>query len=62
MGLTTTRPDDVEADLKEVFQTINTGTPEQARKQIAELKDDIGEDPELVKAEVLIKRKEIIGK
>jgi predicted ATP-binding protein involved in virulence len=62
MGLTTTRPDAVEADLKEVFQYISAGTLEKARKQIKELKDDIGEDPELVKAEVLIKRKEIIGK
>lgn len=62
MGLTTTRPDAVEADLKEVFQTINTGNLKNARKQIAELKIDIGDDPDLVKAEVLIKRKEIIGK
>jgi predicted ATP-binding protein involved in virulence len=62
MGLATTRPDKVEADLKEVFQSIATGTLTNARKQIKELKEDIGEDPELVKAEVLIKRKEIIGK
>lgn len=62
MGLATTRPDKVEADLKEVFQSIAAGTLTNAKKQIKELKEDIGEDPELVKAEVLIKRKEIIGK
>ena len=62
MGLKTTRPDDVDADLKVIFQTINTGTLEDARKQISELRDDIGGDPDLVKAEVLIKRKEIVGK
>ena len=62
MGLTTTRPDKVDDDLHAVFQYISAGTLEKARKQIDELKDDIGEDPELVKAEVLIKRKEIIGK
>ena len=62
MGLETTRPDKVSSKLSEVYEYINRGRFADARQMIAALKDEIGEDPELVKAEVLIKRKEIIGK
>jgi predicted ATP-binding protein involved in virulence len=62
MGLETTRPDEVESDLDIIFERINTGKLKEAKNLIAELKNKIGSDPELVKAEVLIKRKELIGK
>ncbi len=62
MGLETTRPDDVNKKLAGLFETIREGQLDQAREQITELRNLIGEDPELVKASVLIKRMEIIGK
>ena len=62
MGLKTTRPDEVASDLHSIFNTIETGKLEKAQKMIAELEQKIGADPELVKAGVLIKRKELIGK
>jgi predicted ATP-binding protein involved in virulence len=62
MGLETTRPTEVDADIREVFLTIEKGELERARSRIGKLKEIIGNDPELVKAEVLIKRREIIGR
>lgn len=62
MGLESTRPDDVTDDLKQIFAQIDKGNMERAKSAIDELKSRIGEDPELVKASVLIKRKELIGK
>jgi predicted ATP-binding protein involved in virulence len=62
MALDTTRPDEVAAKIHEVFLSISRGRLDEARKRISALKQSIGDDPELVKAEVLIKRKEIIGK
>lgn len=62
MGLATTRPDNVTADLRKIFLEIQQGNVDAARQQVARLKEQIGDDPELVKAGVLIKRKEIIGK
>ncbi len=62
MGLSTTRPDQVENRLHNVFLAIQKGKAKDARQLIDALRQEIGEDPELVKAEILIKRKEIIGK
>lgn len=62
MGLKTTRPDKVNNQLHDVFLAIQAGNFEKAKEKINLLRQEIGEDPELVKAEVLIKRKEIIGK
>lgn len=62
MGLSTTRPDPVDKSLHNIFLAIKDNKLSDAGQQIARLKQDIGDDPELVKAEVLIKRKEIIGK
>ena len=62
MGLKTTRPDQVDNCLHNIFLAIQKGEINDARQQIDTLRQEIGEDPELVKAEVLIKRKEIIGK
>ena len=62
MGLETTRPNEVDSDLSRIFKTIDAGKLEDARSQITNLRQKIGADPELVKAEVLIKRKELISK
>lgn len=62
MGLETTRPDAVDARLQTLFQTIDAGKLNAARTQIGSLKKLIGDDPDLAKADVLIRRKEIIGK
>lgn len=62
MGLTTTRPDSVESDLRALFLSIDRGELQPARGKIEVLRKAIGDDPDLVKADVLIRRKEIIGK
>lgn len=62
MGLETTRPDDVMRSLREIYEQIDDGDFAKARKSMSELENCIGEDPDLVKASVLIKRKELIGK
>ncbi|RZN37370.1 MAG: ATPase [Methanosarcinales archaeon] len=62
MGLETTRPDKVASGLHSIFETIDARKLEEARKQITDLTQKIGPDPDLVKAQVLIKRMELIGK
>ena len=62
MGLETTRPDAVNVKLRVIFETIDAGELKEAGRLIQELKKEIGEDPELVKARVLIRRREIIGR
>jgi predicted ATP-binding protein involved in virulence len=70
MGLATTRPDKVKSSLHEVYQRINLGQIAEAKELIAIMKGEvagdpdllIGSDPELGKAEVIIRRKEIIGR
>ncbi len=57
-----TRPDSVKDRLHEIFVFIQKNKINEAKDRIGVLKQDIGDDPELVKAEVLIKRMEIIGK
>jgi len=62
MGLDTTRPDEVSDTLRQIYDQIDEGQLGEAKETIDELKNRIGEDPDLVKASVLIKRKEFIGK
>ena len=62
MGLKTTRPDDVENDLRKLYEKIDSDDFEKARELIGKLEKQIGEDSDLVKVKVLIKRKELIGK
>lgn len=62
MGLDTTRPEIVKELLRRIYELIDSQKLEEARESIAQLEKQIGEDPELVKANVLIKRKELIGK
>lgn len=56
------RPQEVADKLHSLFSTIEAGRLAEARQQISQLRHDIGADPDLVKADVLIRRKEIIGK
>jgi len=56
------RPPKEKEMLHNLFVEIQKGNLEEARKMSNELHNLIGEDSELVKAGVLIKRKEIIGK
>lgn len=62
MELDTTRPDQVESNLHHIYEMIDNNQLEQAKEEIIQMKETIGNDPELVKAEVLIRRKELIGK
>ncbi len=62
MGLITTRPDEIKHELDTLYETINSGDTHKALEQLAELSERIGEDPELVKASVLIKRREVLGR
>ena len=62
MGLPTTRPNEVQLEIDGIYAMIDAGQLEKARTGITELKEKIGSDPELVRAEVLIRRKELIGK
>jgi predicted ATP-binding protein involved in virulence len=62
MELNTTRPDQVDSDLHNIYEMIDNNQLGDAKGAIANMKQTIGNDPELVKAEVLIKRKELIGR
>jgi len=62
MGLETTRPDSVDKRLRHLFDVIHVGELSTARSVIDELRSEIGADPELAKAAVLIRRKEMIGR
>jgi predicted ATP-binding protein involved in virulence len=62
MELETTRPTEVTEDLHAIYQMIDGDRLDAARQEVARMKQLIGNDPELVKAEVLIRRKELIGK
>ncbi|MCT4616416.1 MAG: AAA family ATPase [Marinifilaceae bacterium] len=56
------RPKKQKEDLSEIYTLIHNNDLEEAKNKIKKLEELIGEDSELVKARVLIKRKEIIGK
>jgi predicted ATP-binding protein involved in virulence len=56
------RPKDIDDEIKLIFKLIQDGKTGQAQEKIVTLRNSIGEDGDLVKAGVLIKRREIIGK
>jgi len=57
------RPLEIKKELHKLFKLIQNGDLDKAREIMSELEDKIeGREPELVKANVLIKRKEILGK
>ena len=62
MGLETTRPDDISKDLCRIYQYIEEDKLMSAKDLIENLQSRIGADSELMKANVLIKRKQMIGK
>lgn len=62
MGLESTRPNIIDEQLDTLFNSIREGNLTLARDLHAKIQNAIGEDPELSKASVLIKRKELIGK
>lgn len=61
MGLDTTRPDDVSRAFRELFLTIDAEDFDKARRQIAELRAMVGADPDLVRANVLLRFMETSG-
>ncbi len=62
MDLPTTRPDDVSEQIKSIYDSIDNTQYDQAHERIQNLRKQIGNDPELVRASILIKRKELLGK
>ena len=62
MGLETTRPQEIAEALKDIYEQISQNQLEAAKNKINDLRAKIQDDPELIKAEVIIRRKEIIGK
>lgn len=59
---TETRPSNVIQQLDAIFKQIHEGQIQKARDAITHLREVIGDDPDLVKASALIRRKELIGK
>jgi len=62
MGLKSTRPDEVAERLSRIYRLIDRGAIKKAKGEISILKQKIGADPELAKADVLVKRREVIGR
>lgn len=62
MGLDTTRPNSVKSHFDEIYTLIDKNDFALAKEKIISLKNDIGEDSDLLKAELLIRRKEVLGK
>ena len=62
MGMETTRHNKVSYDLDQIFEMIDDGDLDNATENIANMMNDIGADPDLGMARVLIKRMELIGK
>lgn len=59
----TSRPEEIEQRLTNIFRRIQEDDLDNARARIADLEREVGtDDPELVKARVLVRRKELLGK
>jgi predicted ATP-binding protein involved in virulence len=56
------RPKEIKDNFEDLFRLIDRGKFSEARSKIDELGEKIGSDPALTKADVLIRRKETIGK
>lgn len=54
------RPAEIQRDIKKLWNAIDGGHLDRARKQLSQLQSQIGLDPELVKAGVLIRKKEAL--
>ena len=62
MGLETTRHEEVGKIFRLIYSQIESGRLKDAKALVEETRERIGNDSELLKADVLIKRKELIGK
>lgn len=56
------RPDDIKQELENIFRLIDNNELARAESAITRIRSQIGEDPELVKANALIRRKRLIRK
>lgn len=56
------RPQEIKDQLTELFLAIDKGKMKKAKRLLNEVRGEIGVDPDLVKADVLIRRKEVLGK
>lgn len=56
------RPTDIKQRIEQIYSLLGGGKLAEARTEIAVLEGEIGSDPELTKAETIIRRKEILGK
>ncbi|MCK4659609.1 MAG: AAA family ATPase [Phycisphaerae bacterium] len=56
------RPQEIKDRLSRLFLVIEEGNLQEARTLVNEIRNKIGTDPKLVKAETLIRRKETVGK
>ena len=55
------RPQETKDQLTKLFAAIERGSLEDAKLLLNDLRQTIGRDPDLVKADVLIRRKEVLG-
>ena len=62
MGLETTRPDEVDEDLRAISRIIGNGNLDEAEISIEKLEDKIGADPDLVRARAMIHHKRVRDK
>ncbi len=62
MGLNNTRPNEIHETLNVIYEYIDKGNLSDAKDKIEKLRQILGPDPDLTKANVLISRKEIINK
>lgn len=62
MGLESSIPDSVAIPLRKIFDAISANKLDDARKYIECLRNEGYDDPELSRAEVLIRRHEVLGK
>ena len=56
------RPDEIRDKVSLLFLAIEQRELKKARRILDELTDEIGADPDLVKADLLIRRKETLGR
>ena len=62
MGMETTRPDDIEQVLRAIYRDIEAKDYDVAKQKLRNLQNEIDEDPDITRAEVLIARLQILGK
>ena len=56
------RPKKIQTKLSKLFRAIEQDEMTEAKLLVSDIRGRIGDDPELVKADVLIRRKEVLGK